>query len=304
MVSILRHPGAALRRHIQTRTRGQSLVELALILPVFMLFFAAILDLGRIAAGQIAVQNAAREAAFQAAANPTDFDPTMPCPANGLTNKIYCRIVLESSGGITIAASDVAVTCRLSGATVDTSCATMPSGIGNTVTVRLSGHFKLLTPLMAVFFGGNQNVVFTGQAVYNRETLPVSGLNTPAPTATATATPTPTATAVGATPTPSVTPAPTATTACNQPSAGFTYTSVPNSNQAPVTATFKDTSTSINCGITSWFWTFGDGTTSTQQNPPAHTYVASNANKYYTVTLTVANAAGSNTLGGVQVQVK
>ena len=55
MLSILRHPGASLHRHLKTRTRGQSLVELALILPVFMLFFAAVLDLGRIAAAQIAV---------------------------------------------------------------------------------------------------------------------------------------------------------------------------------------------------------------------------------------------------------
>ena len=46
-------PDAALRRHVKTRIVGQSLVELALILPVFMLFFAAILDLGRIAAAQV-----------------------------------------------------------------------------------------------------------------------------------------------------------------------------------------------------------------------------------------------------------
>jgi len=184
MRSLLRHPGVALRRHVATRTRGQSLVELALILPVFMLFFAAILDLGRIAAAQISVQNAAREGAFQAAQTPTDFDSTLPCPANGSTNKVYCRIKLESSGGVTIASSDVAVTCRLSGAVVDTSCATMPSGIGNTVRVNVTGHFRLLTPLMSVFFGGSQNVSFTGAAVYNRETLPVANLATPAPTPT------------------------------------------------------------------------------------------------------------------------
>jgi len=48
MLQVLRHPGAAIRRHIKTRSRGQSLVEMALILPVFLLFFAAILDLGRV----------------------------------------------------------------------------------------------------------------------------------------------------------------------------------------------------------------------------------------------------------------
>jgi Flp pilus assembly protein TadG len=299
MHAFLRRPGARLRRHIETRSRGQSLVELALILPVFMLFFAAILDLGRIASAQISVQNAAREGAFQAAQTPTDFTSGAPCPADGLTNKIYCRIKLESSGGVTIASSDVHVDCN----PVDCS-----AGIGNTVKVQVTGHFRLLTPLMSVFFGGNQNVAFTGSAVYNRETLPVSGLNTPAPTATPTPTPTPTATATGATPAPTTTATPTATTSCNLPSAGFTFvvTGSP-SHQAPQTITVTDTSTSINCGITSWFWSWGDGTTSLVQNPGSHTYVAHKADKtddYYTVTLKVTNAAGSNTTGGVQVQVK
>src|SRR3954469_14331443 len=205
MISILRNPGVALRRHLKTRTRGQSLVELALILPVFMLFFAAILDLGRIAAAQIAVQNAAREGAFQAADTPTDFDSSVGCPAGGATNKIYCRVKLESSGGVSVDPTDVAVSCN------PVTCAT---GIGNTVTVRVTGHFRLLTPLMGVFFGGNQNVTFTAQSVQNRETLPASGTNPPA---TPTPTPTPTSTAT-ATPTP--TPAPTT---CVLPSAGFTY---------------------------------------------------------------------------------
>ena len=38
------------RRHLAERSRGQSLVEFALLLPVFMLFFATTLDLGRLAA--------------------------------------------------------------------------------------------------------------------------------------------------------------------------------------------------------------------------------------------------------------
>jgi len=295
MVSILRSPRAALRRHLKTRTRGQSLVELALILPVFMLFFAAVLDLGRIAAAQVAVQNAAREGAFQAAKTPTDFDSTSSCPSGGATNVIYCRIKLESSGGVTISPSDVTVTCN------PVTCAT---GIGNTVTVRVNGHFRLLTPLMGVFFG-SQDVTFTAQAVNNLETLPVSGLHTPAPTATPTPTPTPTPTATG-TAAPTATPTPTPMT-CNLPSAGFTYTVTGSpSHQAPQTVTVTDTSTSINCGITSWIWRWGDGTTSSGQVPGPHTYVAKNPDNsgFYTVSLQVTNAAGSTTFGGYQIQVK
>ena len=292
MVSFLRHPGASLHRHLKTRTRGQSLVELALILPVFMLFFAAILDLGRIAAAQIAVQNAAREGAFQAAKTPTDFDSTTGCPAGALTNVIYCRIKLESSGGVSIAPTDVTVDCS------PTSCVT---GIGHTVTVRVNGHFRLLTPLMGVFFGGNQNVTFTGQSVQNLETLPKDNPN-PGPTPTPTPTPTATATATS---TSTATPVPTPTPiTCTLPSAGFTFTQAPPNKKAPQTVTFTDTSTSPNCGIDSWFWTFGDGSTSTQRNPPAHLYAVSNAGQTYYVTLVVNNYAGPGTTGAVAITVK
>jgi PKD repeat protein len=52
---------------------------------------------------------------------------------------------------------------------------------------------------------------------------------------------------------------------------------------------FTDTSTG---GPTSWQWNFGDGATSTTQNP-SHAYTAAAS---YTVTLKAANSAGANTL--------
>jgi PKD repeat protein len=55
------------------------------------------------------------------------------------------------------------------------------------------------------------------------------------------------------------------------------------------TVTFTDQSTNT---PTSWSWTFGDGGTSTLQNP-AHAFTISGT---YTVVLTATNAAGSNTL--------
>jgi Flp pilus assembly protein TadG len=296
MLSILRSPRAALIRHLRTRSRGQSLVEFALILPIFMLFFAAVLDLGRISSAQIAVSNAAREGVFQAAITPTAFDSTKPCPADATdkSNLIYCRIKLESSGGVSVAPTDVSVTCS------PVDCST---GIGNTVTVRVTGHFRLFTPLMAVFFGGNQNVTFSGSATSNRETLPVDGAS-PAPTATATPTPTPTPTPTStATATPTPTPTPMT---CILPSAGFSYSSTPVSGHSPVTVTVVDSSTSINCGITSWLWTWGDGTTTLGKVPGPHTYGVPNPNGsgYYNITLKVTNAAGSTTSGGVQIAVK
>lgn len=54
---------------------------------------------------------------------------------------------------------------------------------------------------------------------------------------------------------------------------------------------FTDLSTGV--GIVSWFWEFGDGGTSTLQNPK-HTFTnATGANKDFTITLTVTNSHGT-----------
>ncbi|HED66922.1 MAG TPA: PKD domain-containing protein, partial [Planctomycetes bacterium] len=80
------------------------------------------------------------------------------------------------------------------------------------------------------------------------------------------------------------------------PVAGFSIQ--PTSGASPLVVQFTDLSTG---GVpTSWFWNFGDFTTSTAQHP-SHTYTAAGT---YTVSLTVSNAYGSDTLtmpGAVQI---
>lgn len=81
-----------------------------------------------------------------------------------------------------------------------------------------------------------------------------------------------TATCHGAAPTP------------GKPAAAFTSTT------SGLGATVTDTSSG---SPTSWAWSFGDGTSSTAQNPPVHTYGQPGT---YTVSLTATNAAGSSTI--------
>jgi PKD repeat protein len=59
------------------------------------------------------------------------------------------------------------------------------------------------------------------------------------------------------------------------------------SGYAPLSVRFTDTSTSVSA-IVSWLWTFGDGNTSTDQNP-SHVYTHPGI---YTITLSVTNGAG------------
>ncbi|HIH93808.1 TPA: PKD domain-containing protein [Methanosarcina acetivorans] len=65
------------------------------------------------------------------------------------------------------------------------------------------------------------------------------------------------------------------------------FNAAPLSGNSPLTVNFTDDSTG---SPTSWFWDFGDGTNSTEQNP-SYTYTSAGN---YTVNLTVANAAGSD----------
>jgi PKD repeat protein len=76
------------------------------------------------------------------------------------------------------------------------------------------------------------------------------------------------------------------------PFASFTY---PCSG---LTCTFTDHTNDPNGSVASWFWEFGDGTTSTAQNP-AHTYAAAGV---YQVRLTVVDNGGAKHSRTRQVQ--
>lgn len=67
------------------------------------------------------------------------------------------------------------------------------------------------------------------------------------------------------------------------PSANFS--AAPTSGEAPLTVTFSDQSTAGSSPITSWQWDFGDGNSSTAQNPQ-HTYADSGR---YSISLTVSD---------------
>ncbi|HEY4111207.1 PKD domain-containing protein, partial [Puia sp.] len=75
------------------------------------------------------------------------------------------------------------------------------------------------------------------------------------------------------------------------PSPSVSFTSTLNVACAPATVQLFDHSTPGTGGIVSWSWGFGDGATSSDQNP-AHVYTQTG---YYTVTLKVVNTNGCST---------
>ena len=295
-----------------SRSQGQAIVELALILPIFLLLVASALDLGRLFYSQISVNDAAREAALEASQNPTSFIPNTACTsANKEQNRVMCRATNEARGSfVSVAPADVVMACSTS------PCPTAPV-MGQTVSVTVTGHFRLITPLLAVFFGG-QDTSFASTASAQLLATPTA-VSIPGPVAAFTVNP-----ASGLTPlardrhrhvdrhrprlwlglgrrndsppasgphshtyaasgiftiTLTVsnlggTSVATRTVTVSDPApappvASFNTNPSPPTGPVPLVVTFFDTSTGT---PTSWAWDFGDGTNSTVQNPPAHTY--------------------------------
>lgn len=271
------------------RARGQSIVELALVLPVLLLLVLAAVDLGRIFFARIAVANAAREGAYEAAYRGT-YVANSGCSD---TNSVMCAILNEAQSSLTVAPADVTWSCNNAG-----GCS--PGGFGDRVTIKVNGHFQLLTPILSVFFGGT-NVAFSSAAsadVVSTASVPVpapSAAPTAAPTPEPTPSPIPTPSQIATIPPgPTASPTPSAPT-CNFPSANFGWTQQ-NKNR-PVVFTSVSSPTTGSCAITFYRWEYGapDNTTDAG-NLPTVSHAFAIQGRSYLVTLTVTNPRGTTSI--------
>jgi Flp pilus assembly protein TadG len=278
-------------RRLRGFSRGQALVELALIAPILLLLLLGAIDLGRVWQSQITIENAAREGAMEGIFNPDSYVAGAGCDTD--TNRIMCRILNEAKGSaVEIVPADVTVTC-------DPACTPGTAETPHTVVVSVVGHFSLVAPFMGIFTGG-QDITLNATAESTIAMTPTGGAvgtATPAPSPTPSPTPTPGPTPSGGgtpTPTPSPTPTPMPQ-ACAAPVADFTVTPVSQTGKKNKTV-FSFTDTSANMANPAcnnvWSWNFGDGSGSTSEPNP--TYVFSKKGNY-TVELSVSNDAGTDT---------
>ena len=250
------------RPHGRDRSRGQSLVEFAFVLPILLVMVAGAVDLGRMFYGYVTIESAAREASFYGASRPECDVSSASCPN---PSNVTWRLNQDLSGlqGVTWT-----VQCKDAGGTAKANSACAE---GDSYLVGVNYPFQLVTPILSSVVGTGFNISTSDSSlVLNR--APGAGA-TPAPTPTPTPIPTPT-------PTPGPTPTP-----CVNPT--VTFTGSPTSGTGPFPVTFSGTS---NGTPFSWSWTFGDGSTGSGQTV-THGYPAVRGTMHYDVTLTVNTGA-------------
>ena len=275
--------GARIGSH---KTGGQSLVEFVLVLPVLLLLVLAAVDFGRALYGWVILQNSARIAANYAGLYPDGWqgpNATIQAEYEVLIERdldtANCSAPPSPPPPVFTDGPDTFV----AGGNPDTVY-----DVGDTVRVDLRCAFTPLTPIISAILGPTLDLgagsefriragEITGLAFATQ--IPPPATPTPEPTAAATAGPTP------------------APTACPGPVASFV--GAPTSGAGgSLSVSFTDTSTtSPGCAIVSWSWDFGDGQTSTQQNP-VHLFTKTNGGQQerFDVGLTVQLAGGqSNT---------
>ncbi len=305
------------------RSRGQSVVEFALTLPVLLILMMMALDFGRVFLGWVNLNNTARIAANYAATNavkmaagdPATFDAYYALIQKDAT-AINCKLPAKATfphptfpdGGTALGQSaNVGLSCQFSILTPVIS-----QVLGNPLMVSASADFPIRSGVVAGVPGGGPpapvaafNISPTGGTAPVSITFTDASINSPTTYAWdfngdgtvdwATSTPPPYTYTIPKTYQASLTVSnglvsSTATrtiviAAPSGPIADFTAT--PQTGTAPLLVTLTNTSTSA-APITSYVWDFGDSTTSTAAGPFTKTYAAGT----WTVKLTVTDSNG------------
>lgn len=107
-------------------SQGQSLTELALLLPILVLILAGALDLARVYDAYVSITNASREGARFAAANPTD--------STGIETAVNRELNSTGISGVTIGSA-----CKKYSDNSSVDCDVAQPG--DKVTVSVTYHF-------------------------------------------------------------------------------------------------------------------------------------------------------------------
>ena len=145
MPARLRAPSRASSLRPRTRrSRGQSLVEFALIVPVILLVTMLAIDFGRVYLGYINLQNMSRIAANYAANNPTAWGT----PGDLAVQAKYRNQILNDAK-----ATNCTLPTSGGSPTVPAPTFANGTGLGSSATVGITCGFRIATPVISSIIG-------------------------------------------------------------------------------------------------------------------------------------------------------
>ncbi|HUJ10905.1 MAG TPA: TadE/TadG family type IV pilus assembly protein [Verrucomicrobiae bacterium] len=142
--------------------RGQSLVEFAMVAPLFFLLVFGIIDFGRLFFTQLTLQYALREAGrYAVTGQHQPIDPSNPAAGNYTREQSIRNIAQKYAAGLLPNSSAIDIKAYDSQGKPDTA---YPAGLPNeTVVVSLKGSLQFITPVIGDFFPKDSN----GNRVYD-----------------------------------------------------------------------------------------------------------------------------------------
>jgi PKD repeat protein len=263
-------PARAGRRH---RSRGQSLVEFALVIPIILMLTLIALDFGRVYLGAINLQNMARIAANYAANAPTpDYSKVNNVAAVNASADLqkYRNGIINDATATNCKLPKVGAFTQVPVPVFSDMNGNGQKDLGDDVKVQITCTFSVLTPFISNVLGG---------------TIPVSAeSNFPVKAGMSAVV----NVAGGGALTPN------AAFLANGLVASATDSPVKSiSGVMPFDVEFRDTSGG---NPDTWLWKFDDGTAdSTLQDPLIHTFTCPFSSCVYNVSMKASNIAGSST---------
>ncbi|HET8785696.1 MAG TPA: TadE/TadG family type IV pilus assembly protein [Candidatus Limnocylindrales bacterium] len=149
------------------RSRGQSLVEFALVLPIFILLLFGLIDGGRLVYQHSVLSQAAREGARLASVEASWIGsadagcggtggPVCPASAAAMKTDIITAANRMIAPFAAVTSAEVFVRCDPSGGTPTgnwTGSTCSSNATGNVASVRITGTFRPITPVISQLVG-------------------------------------------------------------------------------------------------------------------------------------------------------
>jgi Flp pilus assembly protein TadG len=149
------------------RSRGQSLVEFALVIPIFLLLLFGLIDGGRLVYQHSVLSQAAREGARLASVEASWIGsadagcgsaggPVCPASAGAMKADIVTAANRMITPFATVGSADVNMRCDPSGGTPTgnwTGSTCSSNTTGNVASVRVTGTFRPITPVISQLVG-------------------------------------------------------------------------------------------------------------------------------------------------------